>query len=240
MRLHFVRHGEVHNPRAVMYGRLPRFRLSQRGVRQAEEAAVYLRQPLTLLLCSPMLRARETARVLQREQARALRLPHGPPVREEGALLEVHLPHDGRPLSDFVNRWHTLYENLPAGFESFEDVAARLRALIARLAARLPADAEVACVTHGDLVFSARLIGAGLPTTLESKKREDARLYPMTASIVTLQVDVAGRVRSSEYWAPSLHADTVTNAPVAPKPRAPPQGKKRPRASPLSRARERT
>ena len=38
MRVHLVRHGEVHNPRSVMYGRLPRFRLSAHGVRQAEEA----------------------------------------------------------------------------------------------------------------------------------------------------------------------------------------------------------
>ncbi len=33
--LHLVRHGEVENPKGVIYGRLPGYRLSERGQRQA-------------------------------------------------------------------------------------------------------------------------------------------------------------------------------------------------------------
>ena len=40
--VHVMRHGLVHNPREVYYGRLPRFRLADRGVRQAEQGATYL------------------------------------------------------------------------------------------------------------------------------------------------------------------------------------------------------
>ena len=211
MRVHLVRHGEVHNPRSVMYGRLPRFRLSAHGVRQAEEAAAHLAsRQLALILCSPMLRARTTARELQRGQARAHRQPQGPPLRQEAALLEVHTPHDGKPLSTFAGRWHTLYDDVPEGYETFEAVASRLRSLLARLAADFGEDAEVACVTHGDVVFSARLLAEGLPTTLASKKREDARLYPATASIVSLDVDADGSVRGGAYWAPTRAPDRFT------------------------------
>lgn len=40
--VHVMRHGLVHNPKEVYYGRLPRFRLGDRGVRQAEQGALYL------------------------------------------------------------------------------------------------------------------------------------------------------------------------------------------------------
>ncbi|MEC7364003.1 MAG: histidine phosphatase family protein, partial [Actinomycetota bacterium] len=30
--VHLLRHGEVHNPEGVLYGRLPGYRLSERGI----------------------------------------------------------------------------------------------------------------------------------------------------------------------------------------------------------------
>jgi broad specificity phosphatase PhoE len=38
-RLHLVRHGEVHNPGRVLYGRLPGFGLSDLGTRMAQASA---------------------------------------------------------------------------------------------------------------------------------------------------------------------------------------------------------
>jgi broad specificity phosphatase PhoE len=40
--VHLLRHGEVHNPDGVLYGRLPGFRLSDLGERQAQAAAEWL------------------------------------------------------------------------------------------------------------------------------------------------------------------------------------------------------
>jgi broad specificity phosphatase PhoE len=40
--VHLLRHGEVHNPDGVLYGRLPGFRLSELGERQAVAAAEWL------------------------------------------------------------------------------------------------------------------------------------------------------------------------------------------------------
>lgn len=38
-RIHLVRHGEVYNPDGVLYGRLPGFKLSDKGIRQAQAVA---------------------------------------------------------------------------------------------------------------------------------------------------------------------------------------------------------
>ena len=37
--VHLLRHGEVYNPDGLLYGRLPGYRLSERGRRQAELVA---------------------------------------------------------------------------------------------------------------------------------------------------------------------------------------------------------
>lgn len=61
-RVHLVRHGEVHNPDKVLYGRLPGYRLSGTGEKMAVLAAESLRgRDVTLLLTSPLERARQTA-----------------------------------------------------------------------------------------------------------------------------------------------------------------------------------
>ena len=40
--VHVLRHGEVHNPDKILYGRLPGFRLSELGVQMAKAAATAL------------------------------------------------------------------------------------------------------------------------------------------------------------------------------------------------------
>ncbi|MDD1561445.1 histidine phosphatase family protein, partial [Bradyrhizobium sp. WBAH23] len=42
--VHLLRHGEVHNPEHVVYGRLPDYHLSEKGARMAEAAAADLAQ----------------------------------------------------------------------------------------------------------------------------------------------------------------------------------------------------
>jgi len=59
-----VRHGEVHNPDGVLYGRLPGFHLSTLGERMAEAAAATVKaegRPVTKLVSSPLQRAQESA-----------------------------------------------------------------------------------------------------------------------------------------------------------------------------------
>lgn len=62
--LHLVRHGEVHNPDRVLYGRLPGYRLSERGHEMAKAAALELAgsdRIVSKLIASPLERTRESA-----------------------------------------------------------------------------------------------------------------------------------------------------------------------------------
>jgi broad specificity phosphatase PhoE len=86
--IHLMRHGEVHNPTGVLYGRLPGYHLSERGQQMAERVAAHLagdlgapRRDVTVLVASPLQRAQETAAPL----AAALDLP----VTTDEGLLEA-------------------------------------------------------------------------------------------------------------------------------------------------------
>ena len=60
--IHLVRHGEVHNPDGVLYGRIEGFHLSDLGHRMAAAAAASLEgRDLTALWASPLQRTQESA-----------------------------------------------------------------------------------------------------------------------------------------------------------------------------------
>jgi broad specificity phosphatase PhoE len=60
--VHLMRHGEVHNPEGVLYGRLPGYQLSDLGRLMAERVADHLADTdLAHVVASPLERARETA-----------------------------------------------------------------------------------------------------------------------------------------------------------------------------------
>ena len=62
--VHLLRHGEVHNPEGVLYGRLPGYYLSELGVAMAERVAAYLLEgghDVAHVVASPMERAQATA-----------------------------------------------------------------------------------------------------------------------------------------------------------------------------------
>ena len=53
--VHVVRHGEVDNPKKILYGRLPGYRLSELGVQMAKAAAEWLAgRDVTYLVVSPL------------------------------------------------------------------------------------------------------------------------------------------------------------------------------------------
>lgn len=65
--IHMLRHGEVHNPDRLLYGRLPEFHLSELGKRMAERAAQEFKKrvdagaKISYIVSSPLTRAQETA-----------------------------------------------------------------------------------------------------------------------------------------------------------------------------------
>ena len=61
-RVHLLRHGEVHNPQGVLYGRLPGYGLSERGHAMARRVAgTVADRDIVHLGSSPLQRAQETA-----------------------------------------------------------------------------------------------------------------------------------------------------------------------------------
>lgn len=60
--VHVLRHGEVHNPTKILYGRLPGYRLSELGRQMAKATATVLAErDITHVVASPLERAVETA-----------------------------------------------------------------------------------------------------------------------------------------------------------------------------------
>ena len=60
--VHLLRHGEVHNPEKVLYGRLPGYRLSDLGHLMAQRASEALADhDVARVIASPLERAQQTA-----------------------------------------------------------------------------------------------------------------------------------------------------------------------------------
>ncbi|MFG2401353.1 histidine phosphatase family protein [Streptomyces lydicus] len=60
--VHLMRHGEVHNPDGVLYGRRPGYHLSDLGRKMADRVAEHLAErDITHVVSSPLERAQETA-----------------------------------------------------------------------------------------------------------------------------------------------------------------------------------
>lgn len=64
LQAHLIRHGEVHNPESVLYGRLPGFGLSDQGRIMADRAAKFLHEndiQVSRIISSPLQRTKESA-----------------------------------------------------------------------------------------------------------------------------------------------------------------------------------
>lgn len=185
-RITLVRHGEVHNPGLIFYGRLPRFGLSAYGEEAAIAAGRELRylQPVALY-SSPLLRARRTATIIA---AQGLELQ----PRVTRLLIEVHTPYDGMVQQDLEAQDWSIYNGIGPGYEQPGDVLARVLRFF-ELARHRHAGRSVVAVTHGDVVAFAILWAAGLPVIPESRPRlADCGVvdgYPTPASLTTFTFD---------------------------------------------------
>lgn len=199
--IYLVRHGEVHNPEQILYGRLPGYRLSENGQQQARAAADALRrQPLAALFASPQQRAQETAGYL------AAAHPHLK-VETETLLDEVNTPWQGRPLAELDARAWDIYTGNQPPHELPEDILARARGFFAKVRALYPGQA-VAAVTHGDLVVLSFLFAMRQPAEVILRRDLLAlglpERYPATASInrLTFTCDDVDEIPAYEYLRP--------------------------------------
>ncbi len=192
-----ARHGEAANPRQLLYGRLPRVRLSTEGERQAHALGLFLaRRPLAAIYSSPMLRARKTALAIQEHHPRL-------PVRLTRDLNEVGTSWDGHPLADLDRIGWDFYGNRRAPLdETAEDIRDRMRRWVRRTLVR-HAGRDVAGVSHGDplLILLADL--RGLPLELSTFR---PREYIPTASLFRLTFAEDGSLVDDEMLVPHAEA----------------------------------
>jgi broad specificity phosphatase PhoE len=139
----YVRHAEVFNPENVLYGRLARFGISDYGKYHAERAAIYLEdEPIVAFYTSPLLRARQTVRILARRHP-------GVPINIRNSLAEVRSSWQGTAFRA-LPEGKTVYETRQhPQDETIEDIWRRMKMLALELVER-HAGQTVLCVSHGD------------------------------------------------------------------------------------------
>ena len=148
-RVHLLRHGEVHNPQGILYGRLPGDHLSERGLAMAQRIAeVVAGRDVVRVVSSPLERARETAAPIAEklglEVAVDERLIEAANVFEglrfgvgDGSLLRIgHWKHLRNPFR-------------PSWGEPYVDQVERVRAAMS--------DARTAAAGHEALLVSHQL-----------------------------------------------------------------------------------
>ncbi|HET8971401.1 MAG TPA: histidine phosphatase family protein [Candidatus Nanopelagicales bacterium] len=169
--VHLLRHGEVHNPTKVLYGRLPGFVLSSLGEQMAQRAAeATADRDVTVVTASPLERAQQTAAPIA--------AAHRCAVGVDDRLIEAGNVFEGKRVSvgDGVLRrpsaWRHLYNPFtPSWGEPYVEVAARMRLAIAdaRAAAR---GHEAVLVSHQLPIWVARLDAEGRRFVHDPRKRQ--------------------------------------------------------------------
>ncbi|KZF00065.1 MAG: histidine phosphatase family protein [Rhodococcus sp. (in: high G+C Gram-positive bacteria)] len=153
--VHVLRHGEVHNPKGILYGRLPGFRLSVTGQAQATAVANALAgHDITHVVSSPLQRAQETAGPIAKA--------HGLQIAEDENLIEAGNEFEGLRVAvgDGALRrprhWWKLRDPFtPSWGEPYLQIAHRMLAAVnaARVAA---VGHEAVCVSHQLPVWTLR------------------------------------------------------------------------------------
>ncbi len=197
-RVHVMRHGEVHNPEGILYGRLPGYRLSERGQSQAQAVADALaHNDIAAVIASPLQRAQETATPIA--------AAHGLVLGTDDQLIESANYFEGKRMSpgDGVWKnpqvwWQVRNPLTPSWGEPYKEIAARMTAAVHR--ARDLADGrEVVCVSHQLPVETLRrsMEGKWLP---HDPRRRQCNL----ASLTTLTFD-GDQLVGVDYREPAAH-----------------------------------
>lgn len=169
--VHLLRHGEVHNPEGVLYGRRDGFHLSELGRQMAQRVADTVGdRDIVHLVASPLERAQETAGPLA--AARGLEILTDERIIESTNVFEGmsfgRSDHALRNPATWRHLWNPLK---PSWGEPYVEVAARMRAAVldARAAA---AGHEALLVSHQMPIWVARLSAEGRPFLHDPRRRQ--------------------------------------------------------------------
>lgn len=177
--VHLVRHGEVHNPEGILYGRRPGFHLSEMGQRMALRVADDLEgRDITHLVSSPLERARETMEPISERL--------GLDVELDDRVLESTNKFEGLSFGGGYrtlltpSRLRHLYNPLrPSWGEPYKQVAARMREAIEDVRDRARGH-EAVIVSHQLPVWISRL-GAEKRSFLHDPRTRQCTLCSITS-----------------------------------------------------------
>lgn len=196
--IHLMRHGEVHNPEGVLYGRLPGYHLSSLGRQMAEQVADVLSasgHDIAAVITSPLERARESGA----PTAAAFGLTPRTDVR----LIEAGNHFEGIPVNR--NRWvlahpehwrYYLNPLRPSWGESYAELVERVSGAV-RDAIEPVEGREALLVSHQLPVWATRLWLEGRPLVHDPRYRQCS-----LASLTSLTFDDRTLVGLS-YWEPA-------------------------------------
>ncbi|MDQ1662067.1 MAG: hypothetical protein QOJ68_2047 [Blastococcus sp.] len=204
--VHLLRHGEVHNPGGILYGRLPGFRLSEAGEAMAQKAADWFAgRGVTHLVSSPLERAQQTAQPIAAEL--------GLPVRIDDRLIEAANDFQGMKVGGggalaHPRHWWKLRNPFrPSWGEPYDEIAARMLGALATTRDEARGGAAV-LVSHQLPIWTLRLHLEGRRYVHDPRRRQCG-----LASVTTLTYDGDDLV-SIGYAEPSgaPHPDAVPGA----------------------------
>ena len=169
--VHLLRHGEVHNPAGVLYGRLPGYQLSELGHVMARRIAAYVTgEDITHLVSSPLERAQQTA--APSAAALGLQVTIDDRLIEAGNVFEGKTFGVGDGALHRPEHWYHLRNPLrPSWGEPYHDIARRMLAAMAdaRDAAR---GHEALLVSHQLPIWTARSFATGRRLWHDPRKRQ--------------------------------------------------------------------
>lgn len=168
--VHLLRHGEVHNPDKILYGRLPGFGLSADGLQMAHDAAEALRMhDVVSVVASPLQRTQETAGPIA--------AVFGLPAQTDDRLIESTNYFEGsKPVEDGAwkqpRNWHVLHDPFtPSWGEPYAEIAERM--LAAATDARDRAEGhEAVLVSHQLPIWTVRRFVEGRPLWHRPDRRQ--------------------------------------------------------------------
>ena len=154
--VHLLRHGEVHNPQGVLYGRRDGFHLSELGRQMAEKVADSVKdRDITHLRVSPLERAQETAQPLA--TARGLEIVTDARVIESTNVFEGKRFAGGENALRDPRTWRYLWNPFkPSWGEPYKAVVARMMAAV-HDARETAAGHEAVIVSHQLPIWITRL-----------------------------------------------------------------------------------
>ncbi len=173
--MYFVRHGQVYNPRHVIYERLPGFHLSQIGRIQVMRSAQFLihehiAENIVALYSSPLERTCETAQIIVRMFERST--GHIVHIQKDERLIEAGNSFRGQVLARGkaalwrIHNWRRYLDlGTPGWGEPYSKIAQRMVAFTEEKADEY-AGRNIVVVSHESPIWTLRaMLSTGKPQT---------------------------------------------------------------------------